>query len=164
MVTSPIHFNLLFIGGLLFFPSLQKDWGTRSPRGYLRSLQRQIVNWSTLKFAIAAAEISCAWFRHLSLMISARDETGQPMMIWLVVNHTLLIAGRTQHRDCLGTVSFIVMLSWRRNCFVETLNPPGFSRQTTVCSLPYLAAKFVYETAFFFSPLLFSSSLEDKGY
>lgn len=42
------------IGGLLFFPSLQRDWGVRSPWGYLQHLQRQISELVYGKFALAA--------------------------------------------------------------------------------------------------------------
>ena len=83
-----------FIGGLLFFPSLQKDWGTRSPWGYLRHLQRQIRE-------LIYAEISDRRSQHhmgsdiLSLLMSARDETGQPMSDAELHDElfTLLLAG-----------------------------------------------------------------------
>lgn len=42
MVKSTDSLQSPFIGGLLFFASLQKDWGSRSPWGYLGHLQRQI--------------------------------------------------------------------------------------------------------------------------
>lgn len=84
-----------FIGGLLFFPSLQKDWGSRSPWGYFRHLQRQI------------SELVYAEIRHrrnqihtgsdiLMLLIWARDETGQPMTDAQLHDEliTLLIAGQ----------------------------------------------------------------------
>jgi cytochrome P450 len=83
-----------FIGGLLFFPSLQKDWGTRSPWGYLRHLQRQIGE-------LIYTEISNRRSQHhlgsdiLSLLMSARDETGQAMSDAQLHDEllTLLLAG-----------------------------------------------------------------------
>jgi cytochrome P450 family 110 len=83
-----------FIGGLLFFPSLQKDWGTRSPWGYLQHLQRQIREF-------LHTEISHRRSQHhlgsdiLTLLMSARDETGEPMSDDELQDEllTLLLAG-----------------------------------------------------------------------
>lgn len=83
------------IGGLLFFPSLQQDWGTRSPWGYVRSLQRQISE-------VVQAEIRDRRNQNhtgsdiLSLLMSARDEAGQPMSDAELHDEliTLLLAGQ----------------------------------------------------------------------
>lgn len=93
-----------FIGGLLFFPSLQKDWGTRSPWGYLRSLQRQISELVYAEIRVKRSYLEgnrrnqdCALGSDmLSLLISARDETGQPMTDAELHDEliTLLIAGQ----------------------------------------------------------------------
>lgn len=66
------------IGGMLLFPSLQQDWGSRSPWGYVRSLQRQIRE-------LVQAEVddrrnqNYAGSDILSLLMSAHDEAGQPI-------------------------------------------------------------------------------------
>ncbi|MBD1997981.1 cytochrome P450 [Leptolyngbya sp. FACHB-541] len=83
-----------FIGGLLFFPSLQKDWGIQSPWGYLKHLKRQIGE-------LIYAEISNRRNQHhmgsdiLSLWMSARDEAGEPMSDTQLHDEllTLLLAG-----------------------------------------------------------------------
>jgi cytochrome P450 family 110 len=91
-----------FIGGLLFFPSLQKDWGTRSPWGYLRHLQRQIreLIYAEISVKRSYSEGNRRSPYHmgsdiLSLLMSARDETGQPMSDAELHDElfTLLIAG-----------------------------------------------------------------------
>ena len=100
-----------FIGGLLFFPSLQKDWGSRSPWGYFRHLQRQI---SVLIYAeihgkrshpVSEAALKELGNRQnpnhaqgsdiLSLLMSAQDETGQLMTDAELHDElmTLMIAG-----------------------------------------------------------------------
>uniref|UniRef100_UPI0018EC0704 cytochrome P450 n=1 Tax=Chlorogloea sp. CCALA 695 TaxID=2107693 RepID=UPI0018EC0704 len=75
-----------FIGGLLFFPSLQKDWRTQSLWGYLRHLQRQISEQVYAEIRVKRSYLEGNSHQNqvigsdiLSLMIWARDETGQPM-------------------------------------------------------------------------------------
>jgi cytochrome P450 len=93
-----------FIGGLLFFPSLQKDWGPRSPWGYLRHLQRQISElvYAEIRVKRSYAEGNRRNQNHplgsdiLSLLMSARDEMGQAMSDAELHDEliTLLIAGQ----------------------------------------------------------------------
>ncbi len=68
-----------FIGGLLFFPSLQKDWGARSPWGYLRHLQRQISVLIHAEIRARRNQKDTLGSDILSLLMTAQDETGQPM-------------------------------------------------------------------------------------
>lgn len=84
-----------FIGGLLFFPSLQKDWGSRSPWGYLRHLQRQIGELIYAEIRDRRNQNNVPGSDILSLLMSARDEAGQPMTDAELHDEliTLLIAG-----------------------------------------------------------------------
>jgi cytochrome P450 family 110 len=90
-----------FIGGLLFFPSLQKDWGTRSPWGYLRHLQRQMRELIYAEISLKRSGSEGNYHSQqigsdiLSLLMSARDEAGQPMSDAELHDEllTLLLAG-----------------------------------------------------------------------
>lgn len=79
MVTFTDSLQSPVIGGLLFFPSLQKDWGARSPWGYLRHLQRQIGELVYAEIRDRRNQNQALGSDILSLLIAARDETGQPM-------------------------------------------------------------------------------------
>jgi cytochrome P450 family 110 len=83
------------IAGLLFFPSLQKDLGPQSPWGYLRSLQRQMRELICAEIEDRRQRDRALGSDILSLLISARDETGQPMTDKELHDElmTLLLAG-----------------------------------------------------------------------
>lgn len=140
-----------FIGGLLFFPSLQKDWGTRSPWGYLRHLQRQISElvYTEIRVKRSYLEENRRNQNHalgsdiLSLLISARDETGQPMTDAELHDEliTLLIAGQ----DTTATAIAWALYAIHRHPQVGEkllmeLNHLGSPDPTTIVQLPYLTA------------------------
>ncbi|MBD3885206.1 cytochrome P450 [Phormidium tenue FACHB-886] len=132
-----------FIGGLLFFPSLQKDWGTRSPWGYLRHLQRQIGE-------LIYAEISNRRGQQhlgsdiLSLLMSARDETGQPMSDAQLHDEllTLLLAGyETTATAIAWAMYWIHRYPQVSEKLLAELNPLGNAPDPiTLVQLPYLTA------------------------
>ena len=132
-----------FIGGLLFFPSLQKDLGAQSPWGYLRHLQRQISE-------LVYAEISDRHQSHvqgsdiLSLMICARDENGQPMSDVELHDEliTLLLAG---HETTASAIAWALYWIHRhpqvREKLIGELHDLGKdSDPTSIVQLPYLTA------------------------
>jgi cytochrome P450 len=137
-----------FIGGMLFFPSLQKDWGTRSPWGYFRHLQRQMRE-------LIYAEIRD---RHnqdhagsdiLSLLISARDETGQPMTDAELHDEliTLLVAG---HETTATAIAWALYWIHRypqvyQKLLTELHHLGTNPDPTAIVQLPYLTAV-CYET------------------
>lgn len=131
------------IGGLLFFPSWQKDWGVRSPWGYFRHLQRQIGE-------LIYAEISdrrqqnCLGADILSLLMSARDEIGQPMTDAQLHDEliTLLIAG---HETTASAIAWA--LYWighhpqvSEKLLMELHGLGDLPDPTTFAQLPYLTA------------------------
>jgi cytochrome P450 len=132
-----------FIGGLLFFPSLQKDWGSRSPWGYLRHLQRQIRE-------LIDAEISSRRSQQhqgsdiLSLMMSARDETGQSMSDAELQDEllTLLLAGYETTASAIAwALYWIHYYPQVGEKLLEELNQQGKAPDpTTLVQLPYLTA------------------------
>jgi len=140
-----------FIGGLLFFPSLQKDWGMRSPWGYVRHLQRQI---RELIYAEISAKRSycqenrCSQHRMgsdiLSLLMSARDETGQPMSDAQLHDElfTLLLAGYETTATAIAWALYWIHRhpQVREKLLVE-LNRLGKTPDpTALVQLPYLNA------------------------
>lgn len=151
MVTFTDSLQSPFIGGLLFFPSLQKDWGTRSPWGYLRSLQRQISElvYTEIRVKRSYLEENRRSRNHalgsdiLSLMISARDETGQPMSDAELHDEliTLLLAGQDTTASAIAWVLYAIHRHPQvgEKLFVE-LNHLGSPEPTTIVQLPYLTA------------------------
>lgn len=132
-----------FIGGLLFFPSFQKDWGTRSPWGYLRFLQRQISELIYAEIEERRNQNHALGSDILSLMISARDETGQSMTDAELHDEliTLLIAGQ----DTTATAIAWALYAIHRHPQVgekllAELNHLGSQDPTTIVQLPYLTA------------------------
>lgn len=141
-----------FIGGLLFFPSLQKDWGSRSPWGYLRHLQRQISELvhAEIRLKRSYSEENCRTQNHalgsdiLSLLISAHDETGKPMTDAELHDEliTLLLAG---HETTATAIAWALYSIHRHPQVGEKLlvelNHLGNSPEpTTIVQLPYLTA------------------------
>lgn len=132
-----------FVGGLLFFPSLQKDWGTRSPWGYLQDLQRQMSE-------LVYAEIGDRRQQHhagsdiLSLLISARDEIGQPMSDAELHDEliTLLLAG---HETTATAIAWALYWTHRlpqigQELLAELHHLGKAPDPTTIAQLPYLTA------------------------
>lgn len=153
-----------FIGGLLFFPSLQKDWGTRSPWGYLRSLQRQISELVYAEIAERRNQDHALGSDILSLLISARDETGQPMTDAQLHDEliTLLIAGQ----DTTATAIAWALYGIHRHPQVgekllTELNHLGSLDLTTIMQLPYLTAV-CHETLRLFPTVILTNPREVK--
>lgn len=133
-----------FIGGLLYFPSLQKDWEPRSPWGYFRYLQRQISELVYAEIRDRRSQNHPQGSDILSLMIWARDETGKPMTDAELHDEliTLLIAGQ----DTTATAIAWALYAIHRHPQVgkkllEELNHLGKAPEpTTIVQLPYLTA------------------------
>lgn len=131
------------IGAMLFFPSLQQDWGARSPWGQLRHLQRQISD-------LIHAEIHDRRRQHqvgsdiLSLLISARDEAGQPMSDAELHDEliTLLVAGQDTTASAIAWALYWIHRHPQvaEKLWVE-LNQLGKAPDPmTIVQLPYLTA------------------------
>ena len=132
------------IGGLLFFPSLQKDWGTRSPWGYLRHLQRQISELVYAEIRARRNQNHVQGSDILSLLICARDETGTPMTDAQLHDEliTLLLAGQETTASAIAWALYAIHRHPQvsKKLLVE-LNQLGKSPEpTTIAQLPYLTA------------------------
>lgn len=132
-----------FIGGLLFFPSLQKDWGTRSPWGYLRHLQQQI---RELIYAEISERRNHAHTSSdiLSLLMSARDETGQPMSDAQLHDElfTLLLAGYETTASAIAWALYWIHRHPQvgKKLLVELNHLGNAPDPITIAQLPYLTA------------------------
>lgn len=133
-----------FIGGLLFFPSLQKDWGVRSPWGYFRHLQRQMRELIYAEIHDRRHQADNPGSDILSLLISAQDETGQPMNDAELHDEliTLLIAG---HETTASAIAWA--LYWihrhpevKQKLLAELVHQGKDPDPTTIMQLPYLTA------------------------
>ena len=85
----------IFRSILLFFPVLQKDWGPLSPWGRLMQNERDIDKLIYAEIAERRGNPHSSRTDILSLMITARDEQGQPMTDVELRDEliTLLVAG-----------------------------------------------------------------------
>jgi cytochrome P450 family 110 len=133
-----------FIGGLLFFPSLQKDWGTRSPWGYFRHLQRQMKELIYAEIRDRRNQNNELGSDILSLLISTCDETGQPMTDAELHDEliTLLIAG---HETTATAIAWALYWIHRHpqvhQKLLAELHPLGKTPDPTkIVQLPYLTA------------------------
>lgn len=81
--------------GVLFFPSLQKDWGPQSPWGYICAIQRRIDALLYDEIRDRRAQNDPGRSDILSLLLAARDETGAAMTDAELHDEllTLLLAG-----------------------------------------------------------------------
>jgi cytochrome P450 family 110 len=133
-----------FIAGLLYFPSLQIDWGTRSPWGYLRHLQRQISELIYSQIADRRQQNQGAKSDILSLLIAATDETGQPMSDAELHDEliTMVIAGSETTASAIAWAMYWIHRHPAvREKLLAELNALGSSPDpTTVAQLPYLTA------------------------
>lgn len=153
------------IGGLLYFPSLQKDWGPRSPWGYLRSVQRQISELVYAEIRARRSQNHALGSDILSLMISARDETGKPMTDSELHDEliTLLIAGQ----DTTATAIAWGLYGIHRHpqvgekLLVELDRLGKSPEPTTIVQLPYLTAV-CHETLRLFPTVILTNSREVK--
>ncbi|MBD2773613.1 cytochrome P450 [Iningainema tapete] len=132
-----------FIGGLLFYPSLQKDWGARSPWGYLRHLQRQIGELIYAEIRARHNQNHVLGSDILSLLMSAQDETGKPMTDAELHDEliTLLIAGYETTATAIAWALYWIHRHPQigEKLLVE-LNHMGSPDPTKIVQLPYLTA------------------------
>jgi cytochrome P450 family 110 len=144
MVRSAKAMKSPFIAGLLYFPSLQIDWGVRSPWGYLRHLRRQMSELIYAQIADRRQQNQGAKSDILSLLMAAQDETGQPMTDAELHDEliTLVIAGAETTASAIAWAMYwIHRHPTVREKLLAELNSLGASPDpTTVAQLPYLTA------------------------
>lgn len=133
-----------WIAGLLFFPSLQNDWGSRSPWGYLKSVQRQIIELLDAEISARRQHSTPNGRDVLSMLIAARDDQGAAMTNEELRDEliTLLLAG---HETTASAVAWA--LYWihrdpyiRTKLLAELASLEADPSPSAIAQLPYLAA------------------------
>lgn len=163
--------------GLLFFPNLQKDWGSRSPWGYVRQLQRQIDELLYAEINERRKQINANQHTErsdiLSLILSARSETGEGMTDVEVKDEliTLLLAG---HETTATAIAWALYWAYRdpsiRAKLLAELTALGDDPDpVSITRLPYLTAVTsetlrIYPVAILTVPRAVKQPVELMGY
>lgn len=169
---------------LLFFPSLQKDWGAWSPWGRFLRLKQQIDSLLIAEIQARRQQMqdlaSPARDDILSLLLQARDEAGQPMTDEELRDEliTLLFAGHETTASALAWafywVDHLPEVREKLHKEIDTLaanaDPSRLAKLNEVIArLPYLSAV-CYETLRIFPialnpfPRILKAPMEIMGY
>lgn len=157
----------------LFYPFLQKDWGAWSPWGRFLRLRQQV---DTLLYAEIAER-----HRHpdpsrtdiLALLMSARDEAGQPMSDEELRDElvTLLFAGHETTASALAWAMYWVayLPEVRAKLLAEFDSLGADADSSAIAKLPYLNAVCqetlrLYPIAFSAFPRVVKQPMEIAGY
>lgn len=132
------------ISSLIFFPTLRKDLGPRSPWGYFNRLQQRISELLYAEIRDRRAQYDPARTDILTLMLSARDEAGEGMSDAELHDElvTLLIAG---HETTATAISWALYWTHQSPTALETLRKElselgPAPDPTSLFKLPYLTA------------------------
>jgi unspecific monooxygenase len=136
--------NSVLQGMIIVFPALQRDLGSWSPWGQLMRQLRQIDDLIYAEIAARKAQPDSSRTDILSLMMSARDEQGQPMTDVELRDElmTLLIAGHETTAIALAWAFYwIHHLPQVREKLLQELDALGDSPDpSAIVRLPYLNA------------------------
>ncbi|MBF2078989.1 MAG: cytochrome P450 [Synechococcales cyanobacterium T60_A2020_003] len=138
------RFSSPLASALLFFKSLQKNWGPRSPWGYFLQLREQLDHLIYAELQDRRTHPDDSRTDILSLMMAARDEEGQPMTDKELRDEimTLLFAG---HETTATAMAWA--LYWLHRCpevktklLAELDSLDGETDPMTIAKQPYLTA------------------------
>lgn len=138
------RFSSPLASALLFFKSLQKNWGPRSPWGYFLQLREQLDDLIYAELQDRRTHPDDSRTDILSLMMAARDEEGQPMTDKELRDEimTLLFAG---HETTATAMAWA--LYWLHRCpevktklLAELDSLDGETDPMTIAKQPYLTA------------------------
>lgn len=128
----------------LFFPSLQKDLGAWSPWGQFLRRRQQIDQLLYAEIQQRREQAESCGDDILSLLLSARDEAGQPMTDEELRDEllTLLFAGHETTASALAWALYWVdhLPSVHNQLFKELDTLPANADPTDIARLPYLSA------------------------
>ncbi|MGK7888552.1 MAG: cytochrome P450 [Leptolyngbyaceae cyanobacterium] len=137
-------FQNILVSAALFFPGLRFEWGGRSPWGRFQSLRRQITEVLLAEIGDRRRQNLDTKTDILSLLLSARDEDGQPMTDAELHDEllTLLAAG---HETTANAIAWALYWSHQdpeiRQRLIDEINPLGPDPDPVAISqLPYLTA------------------------
>lgn len=137
-VSSPLSSTLLF------FPSLQKDWGPLSPWGRFLRLHQQIDQLLYAEIQERREQVDPNRDDILSLLLGARDKVGQPMTDEELRDElmTLLFAGHETTASALAwALYWIDHLPEVQDKLLHELDTLANSADpSTIARLPYLSA------------------------
>lgn len=129
---------------LLFFPSLQKNWGAWSPWGRFLRLKQQINSLLIAEIQARRKQAEANRDDILSLLIAARDEAGQPMTDEELCDElvTLLFAGHETTASALSWAFYwIDRLPEVKDKLLQELDTvPADTDWSAIARLPYLSA------------------------
>ncbi len=129
---------------LLFFPSLQKDWGPLSPWGRFLRLKQQIDQLLIAEIQARRKQADSNREDILTLLLEARDEAGQSMTDEELRDEllTLLFAGHETTASALAwALYWIDRLPQVKDKLLKELDTlPPDADPTTIARLPYLSA------------------------
>lgn len=129
---------------LLFFSSLQKDWGAMSPWGRFLRLKQQIDQLLIAEIQVRRKQADFSRDDILTLLLAARDETGEPMTDDELRDEllTLLFAGHETTASALSWalywIDHLPEVQHKLLHELNTLSPD--SDPNTIARLPYLNA------------------------
>ena len=129
---------------LLFFTSLQKDWGAWSPWGRFLRLKQQIDSLLIDEIKERRQQADPQRDDILSLLLDARDEEGEAMTDEELRDEliTLLFAGHETTASALSWALYWIdsLPEVKEKLLNELKNLPGDSKISDIARLPYLNA------------------------
>jgi cytochrome P450 len=147
---KPLLASLLDLTGsplrssFLFFPWLQQDWGSWSPWGKVVRQRRQVYELLQAEIDERRSQSSIAGNDVLSLLLSARDESGQLMSDIELKDElmTMLVAGHETTATVLAwALYWIHKIPAIKARLLKELNDLGDNAEPmAIASLPYLTA------------------------
>lgn len=161
---------------LLFFPALQRDFGAWSPWGRFLRLRQQVDQLLYAEIRERRNQLDRSRTDILSLLMSARDEAGQPMSEVELRDEliTLLVAGHETTASALTWALYWVQQSGvqeKLRSELDRLNydPASPASLAPAVQLPYLSAVCqetlrIYPVAMLAIPRIVKSSVQLMGY
>lgn len=138
MTDSPIR------SSLLFFKFLQKDWGDWSPWGKMMRRRQEVYQLLQAEIDERRSLTEITGSDVLSLMMSARDENGQPMSDAELLDQlmTLLIAGHETTATSLAWAFYWIhqQPNVREKLLAELASLGDNPEPIAIAKLPYLSA------------------------
>ena len=167
MVGAPIRASVLFL------PILQQDWGAWSPWGQFVRCRQKIYDLLQAEIDERRSQPNSDGNDILSLMLSARDEDGQPMTDAELKDEmiTLLTAGHETTATALSWAFYWIekLPEVKEKLLQELDNLPEHPDPLEVSRLPYLSAVCsetlrIYPVAIITFPRIAKSPVEIMGY
>jgi cytochrome P450 len=158
---------------LLFFPWIQKDWGTWSPWGHFLRQQQQIDDLIYAEISDRRQEKDSQRQDILSLLMSACDEDGQPMSDVELRDElmTLMFAGHETTATAMAWALYWIhrLPEVREKLLIELASLGDNPNLMEIAKLPYLSAVCsetlrIYPVGMLTFPRVVQEPLELLGY